>query len=258
MNFSKVLPNKWIFAGAIFTAVSFHAQNILPFAVVDSKSVYANARTDGKRVMERMAKDDVFLIVKTSAGNPEWWEIKYNFKKDDEKPFERITTFDNDGIINKERIIYIDQLPKYTPSKLRNSIIFTDSKASNLPSNKRNKITIDIAPYDATYRKQEKDADGKITLLDKDYPWGIAGKIPEKMTQLKSVRIQMNGVGAIFPRDAIKNMFQPTTDFDKMGVYELNDRILFFYMKNGDPEDPYTTIWTIKDSKVIKQVIIKG
>jgi hypothetical protein len=36
------------------------------------------------------------------------------------------------------------------------------------------------------------------------------------MTEIKSVRVQQPGRGSVFVRDAIKNMFQPTMDFDNV------------------------------------------
>ena len=170
-----------------------------------------------------MVKGDLLLIGDESKENPGWMEMKYITKSDNAKPFERYIGLDNIGIVNKERVVYLDNLPKYTATQQRNSIVLTDPRASKLPSNKRNRVTVDIANYDPTYRKMEKDSLGNI------------GSLPEKMTQLKSVRINMAEIGSIFPREAVKNMFQPTTDFEnKMGVYELDPKTLFFYMKNGE------------------------
>lgn len=241
----------------VFSA-AFNAQKTLPYAVVDKKMVYANARTVDKKVIERMVKGDLLLIGDESKENPGWMEMKYITKSDDAKPFERYIGLDNTGIVNKERVVYLDNLPKYTATQQRNSIVFTDPRASKLPSNKRNRVTVDIANYDPTYRKMEKDSLGNITMLDKDIPWGINGSLPEKMTQLKSVRVNMAEIGSIFPREAVKNMFQPTTDFEnKMGVYELDPKTLFFYMKNGEGDAAYTSIWTIKEGKVVSQIITK-
>lgn len=243
-------------AGLLFASVGVQAQKTLPYAVVDKKMVYANARTSDKKVIDRMVKGDLLLIGEESKGNPGWMEMKYIAKSDDAKPFERYIGLDQSGIVNKERVVYLDNLPKYTATKQRNSIVFTDPRPSKLASNKRNRITVDIANYDPSYRKMEKDADGKIISLDKDIPWGTGGVLPEKMTQLKSVRVNMDEVGSIFPREAVKNMFQPTTDFEnEMGVYELDPKTLFFYMKNGEGDAAYTSIWTIKEGKVVSQII---
>jgi hypothetical protein len=49
------------------------------------------------------------------------------------------------------------------------------------------------------------------------------------MTEIKSIRVQQPGRGSVFVRDAIKNMFQPTMDFDKVGVTALDQDHIFLY-----------------------------
>ena len=139
-------------AGLLFASVGVQAQKTLPYAVVDKKMVYANARTSDKKVIDRMVKGDLLLIGEESKGNPGWMEMKYIAKSDDAKPFERYIGLDQSGIVNKERVVYLDNLPKYTATKQRNSIVFTDPRPSKLASNKRNRITVDIANYDPSYR----------------------------------------------------------------------------------------------------------
>ena len=50
-------------------------------------------------------------------------------------------------------------------------------------------------------------------------------------------------------------MFQPTMDFDKAGVYAIDKDYIFLYMINGSGENRYTTFWTIKEGKVITQIV---
>jgi len=75
------------------------------------------------------------------------------------------------------------------------------------------------------------------------------------MTEIKSIRVQQPGRGSVFVREAIKNMFQPTMDFDNVGVTSLDNDNIFLYMINGSGENRYTTLWTIKKGRVISQII---
>jgi hypothetical protein len=50
-------------------------------------------------------------------------------------------------------------------------------------------------------------------------------------------------------------MFQPTMDFENIGVTSLDTDNIFLYMINGSGENRYTTLWTIKKGRVISQII---
>lgn len=52
-------------------------------------------------------------------------------------------------------------------------------------------------------------------------------------------------------------MFQPTMDFNNVGVTAIDNDHIFLYMTNGAGENRYTTIWTIKQGKVQSQIIYK-
>lgn len=105
-----------------------------------------------------MRKGDVFVYVKPAPGETEWIWIKYPEKQDEDKPFVRYETLDREGMVNKERIAYIDQLPAYTPSKSKNgrSLIFTDNSDPKVPTAQRSKVVIDVYPSNAGYRKKKK------------------------------------------------------------------------------------------------------
>ena len=235
---------------------TFQAQTKTRFGVVNDKDIYAHARTgDNKKVVEKLRRGDVFIIDKVVDGDPNWYWIKYPTKPEDPKPFERYTELQNEGMINKDRVIFIDQLYHYVPERKKNSIIFTDNRDSKIHPSKRKKIYVDIAPYDPKSRKKEYDKDGKLILLDKAVPYGIGNEIPEKMTQIKSVRIQYPEGGSIFVREAIKNMFQPTESFENMGVVELNEKNQLLYMLNGEGAESYISVWLIKEGKVVSQLV---
>ena len=237
-------------------------QNKIPFGVVKAEEGYAMVRVpkdNYRKIVDkiRMKKGDVFVYVKPAPGETDWIWIKYPEKTDDEKPFVRYDSLNKEGMVNKDRIAYVDQLPAFTPTKSKNgrSIIFTDNSNQKIPTAQRTKVVIDVYPSNAGFRKQEKDADGNIIKIDKVKPWGISKELPEGMTEIKSIRVQQPGRGSVFVREAIKNLFQPTMDFDKMGVTSLDDNNIFLYMINGSGENRYVTFWTIKDGKAISQII---
>ncbi|MFS4471349.1 hypothetical protein [Chryseobacterium sp. T20] len=252
----------YLSAFSILSIAFVKGQTKVPFGVVKAEEGYANVRVhkdDYRKIVDkiRMRKGDVFVYVKPAPGETEWIWIKYPEKQDDDKPFVRYETLDKEGMVNKGRIAYVDQLPAYTPSKSKNgrSLIFTDNSDPKIPTAQRSKVVIDIYPSNAGYRKKEKDAEGKILTIDKVKPWGIGNDLPEGMTEIKSIRVQQPGRGSVFVREAIKNMFQPTMDFENIGVTSLDNDNIFLYMINGSGENRYTTLWTIKKGRVISQII---
>lgn len=250
---------------SIFSLSLINAQNKIPFGVVKAQEGYAMVRVhkeDYRKIVDkiRMKKGDVFVYVKPAPGETEWIWIKYPEKNEDEKPFVRYDSLSKEGMVNKDRVAFIDQLPKFTPSKSKNgrSYTFTDNSNEKLPTAQRTKVVIDIYPSNASFKKQEKDADGNIIKIDKAFPWGIGKTLPEGLTEVKSIRVQQPGRGTVFVRDAIKNLFDPTTDFENIGVTAMDADHIYIYMINGKGENRYTTFWTVKEGKVISQIIYKN
>ncbi|WP_042722028.1 hypothetical protein [Flavobacterium sp. B17] len=240
-------------------------QNKVPFGVVKAEEGYAMVRVhkdDYRKIIDkiRMKTGDVFIYVKPAPGETEWIWIKYPEKDDTDKPFVRYDSITKEGMVNKNRVVFVDKLPPFTPSKSKNgkSLIFTDDTNPKIPGNQRTKVIIDVYPSYAKIKKQEKDANGNIIKVDKVKAWGVGKEIPEGMTEIKSVRVQQPGRGSVFVRDAIKNMFQPTMDFNNVGVTAIDNDHIFLYMINGSGENRYTTIWTIKQGKVQSQIIYKN
>lgn len=247
---------------SLFSLASVKGQNKVPFGVVKAEEGYAMVRVhkdDYRKIIDkiRMKTGDVFVYVKPAPGETEWIWIKYPEKQDSEKPFVRYDSLNKEGMVNKGRVAFIDQLPKFTPSKSKNgkSLIFTDNTNPKILTNQRTKVIIDVYPSYANLKRQEKDASGKILTVDKVKPWGVSNEIPEGMTEIKSIRVQQPGRGSVFVRDAIKNMFQPTMDFENIGVTALDDDHIFLYMINGSGENRYTTLWSINKGRVISQII---
>lgn len=250
---------------SIISLVFVKGQKKVPFAVVKADDRYANVRVhkdDYRKIIDkvRMKKGDAFVYVKPAPGETDWIWIKYPEKAEVEKPFVRYDSLNNEGMVNKERIVFVDQLPHYTPSKSKNgrSLIFTDNSNPKIPTAQRSKVVIDIYPSNAGFRKQEKDAEGNIKTIDKVKPWGIDKELPEGMTEIKSIRVQQPGRGSVFVREAIKNMFQPTMDFENVGVTAIDNDHIFLYMINGSGANRYTTLWTIKEGRAISQIIFKN
>jgi len=250
---------------SLFSLGFAKGQNKVPFGVVKAEEGYAMVRVpmdNYRKIIDkiRMKTGDVFIYVKPAPGETEWIWIKYPEKEDTEKPFVRYDSITKEGMVNKNRVVFVDQLPPFTPSKSKNgkSLIFTDDTNPKIPGNQRTKVIIDIYPSYAKIKKQEKDADGNIVKLDKVKPWGIGKELPEDLTEIKSVRVQQPGRGSVFVRDAIKNMFQPSMDFNNVGVTAIDNDHIFLYMTNGSGENRYTTIWTIKQGRVESQIIYKN
>lgn len=259
--------NKTVYA-SVFSILSFafaKGQNKVPFGVVKAEEGYAMVRVhkdDYRKIIDkiRMKTGDVFIYEKPAPGETEWIWIRYPEKDDTDKPFVRYDSIAKEGMVNKNRVVFIDKLPPFTPSKSKNgkSLIFTDNSDPKIPGNQRTKVIIDVYPSYAKIKKQEKDAEGNITKVDKVKAWGVGKELPEGLTEIKSVRVQQPGRGSVFVRDAIKNMFQPTMDFENVGVTAIDNDHIFLYMINGSGENRYTTIWTIKQGKVESQIIYKN
>ncbi|MDQ0593240.1 hypothetical protein QFZ37_001609 [Chryseobacterium ginsenosidimutans] len=250
---------------SLFSLAFAKGQDKVPFGVVKAEEGYAMVRVhkdDYRKIIDkiRMKTGDVFVYVKPAPGETEWIWIKYPEKEDTEKPFVRYDSITKEGMVNKNRVVFVDKLPQFTPSKSKNgkSLIFTDDSNPKIPGNQRTKVIIDVYPSNAGFRKQEKDVDGNIIKIDKTKTWGIGKELPQGMTEIKSVRVQQPGRGSVFVRDAIKNMFQPTMDFNNVGVTAIDNDHIFLYMINGSAENRYTTIWTIKQGKVESQIIYKN
>lgn len=248
------------FAIAILGFAISNAQQKLPFAIVSHKEGYANVRVhkdDYRKIVDKIKKGEVFLYEKVAEGETDWVWIKYPKKSKVEVPFERLDSLKNEGMINKERFMFIDQLPSLTPSITKNgrTIILTNNHDTKRTEYKRTKIYIDIYASNAKLRRNEKNSEGKITSIDKAKPWGISNEFPEDLTEVKSIRIQQEGRGFTFPREALKNLFQPTKDFEKLGAFIEDEDSIFLYMINGAGENRYTTIWTIKEGKAVSQII---
>lgn len=242
-----------------------NAQKKVPFAVVKADDRYANVRVhkdDYRKIIDkvRMKKGDVFVYVKPAPGETEWLWIMYPDKAEVEKPFVRYDSLNKEGMVNKDRIAFIDQLPAFTPSKSKNgkSLIFTDNNNPKIPTAQRTKVVIDIYPSNAGFRKQVKDAEGNFITIDKIKPWGIKNEMPEGMTEIKSIRVQQPGRGSVFVREAIKNMFQPTMNFENIGVTSIDEDHIYLYMINGSGENRYTSLWAIKEGKVISQILLNN
>ncbi|MCW3159708.1 hypothetical protein [Chryseobacterium oryctis] len=247
---------------SVFSLAFAKGQSKVPFGVVKAEEGYAMVRVhkdDYRKIVDkiRMKTGDVFVYVKPAPGETEWIWIKYPEKPEIEKPFIRYDSLNKEGMVNKGRVAFIDQLPQFTPSKSKNgkSLIFTDNTNPKTPTNQRTKVIIDVYPSYAHLKKQEKDENGNITKIDKVKSWGVGKELPEGLTEIKSIRIQQPGRGSVFVRDAIKNMFQPTMDFENIGVTSLDADHIFLYMTNGSGENRYTTLWSINKGKVISQII---
>lgn len=250
---------------SLFSMAFVNAQNKIPFGVVKAEEGYAMVRVhkdDYRKIVDkiRMKTGDVFVYVKPAPGETEWIWIKYPEKDDTDKPFVRYDSITKEGMVNKNRVVFVDQLPKFTPSKSKNgkSLIFTDDTNPKIPGNQRSKVIIDIYPSYAHIKKQEKDSEGNIIKIDKQKTWGIGKELPEGMTEIKSIRVQQPGRGSVFVRDAIKNLFQPTMDFENVGVTALDQDHIFLYMINGSGENRYVTFWSIKQGAAISQIIYKN
>lgn len=250
---------------SLFSMALAKGQNKVPFGVVKAEEGYAMVRVhkeDYRKIIDkiRMKTGDVFIYEKPAPGETEWIWIKYPERDDTDKPFVRYDSITKEGMVNKNRVVFVDKLPQFTPSKSKNgkSLIFTDDSDPKIPGNQRTKVIIDVYPSYAHIKKQTKDADGNILTIDKVKPWGVGKEIPEGMTEIKSVRVQQPGRGSVFVRDAIKNMFQPTMDFNNIGVAAIDNDHIFLYMINGSGENRYTTIWTIKQGKAESQIIYKN
>jgi len=250
---------------SIFSFAFAKGQNKVPFGVVKAEEGYAMVRVhkdDYRKIIDkiRMKTGDVFIYEKPAPGETEWIWIRYPEKDDTDKPFVRYDSIAKEGMVNKNRVVFIDKLPQFTPSKSKNgkSLIFTDNSDPKIPGNQRTKVIIDVYPSYAKIKKQEKDADGNIIKVDKVKAWGVGKELPEGLTEIKSVRVQQPGRGSVFVRDAIKNMFQPTMDFENVGVTAIDNDHIFLYMINGSGDNRYTTIWTIKQGKVESQIIYKN
>jgi len=158
----------------IFSFSLINAQNKVPFGVVKAEEGYAMVRVhkeDYRKIVDkiRMKRGDVFVYVKPAPGETEWIWIKYPEKEELPKPFVRYDSLNKEGMVNKGRIAFIDQLPKFTPvlSKNGRSITFTDNNNQKIPTAQRTKVVIDIYPSSAKFKKQEKDAEGNIVKIDK-------------------------------------------------------------------------------------------
>lgn len=246
----------------IISIAFVNAQSKIPFGVVKAEEGYAMVRVhkdDYRKIVDkiRMRKGDVFVYVKPAPGETEWIWIKYPEKEEMPKPFVRYDSLTKEGMVNKERIAFIDQLAPFTPSVSKNgrSLIFTDNSNQKILTSQRTKVIIDIYPSYAKFKKQEKDADGNIIKIDKQKAWGVGKELPEDLTEIKSIRVQQPGRGSVFVREAVKNMFFPTKDFDKVGVTAIDEDHIYLYMINGSGEHRYTTFWTIKEGKAISQIV---
>lgn len=250
---------------SLFSVAFAKGQNKVPFGVVKAEEGYAMVRVhkdDYRKIVDkiRMKTGDVFIYEKPAPGETEWIWIRYPEREDTEKPFVRYDSITKEGMVNKNRVVFVDRLPQFTPSKSKNgkSLIFTDDSNPKIPGNQRTKVIIDVYPSYAKIKKQEKDAEGNILKVDKVKAWGVGKELPEDLTEIKSVRVQQPGRGSVFVRDAIKNMFQPTMDFNNVGVTAIDNDHIFLYMINGSGQNRYTTIWTIKQGKVESQIIFKN
>lgn len=250
---------------SLFSMAFAKGQNKVPFGVVKAEEGYAMVRVhkdDYRKIVDkiRMKTGDVFIYEKPAPGETEWIWIKYPEREDTEKPFVRYDSITKEGMVNKNRVVFVDKLPQFTPSKSKNgkSLIFTDDSNPKIPGNQRTKVIIDVYPSYAKIKKQEKDAEGNILKVDKVKAWGVGKELPEDLMEIKSVRVQQPGRGSVFVRDAIKNMFQPTMDFNNVGVTAIDNDHIFLYMINGSGQNRYTTIWTIKQGKVESQIIFKN
>lgn len=250
---------------SLFSMAFAKGQNKVPFGVVKAEEGYAMVRVhkdDYRKIVDkiRMKTGDVFIYEKPAPGETEWIWIKYPEREDTEKPFVRYDSITKEGMVNKNRVVFVDKLPQFTPFKSKNgkSLIFTDDSNPKIPGNQRTKVIIDVYPSYAKIKKQEKDAEGNILKVDKVKAWGVGKELPEDLTEIKSVRVQQPGRGSVFVRDAIKNMFQPTMDFNNVGVTAIDNDHIFLYMINGSGQNRYTTIWTIKQGKVESQIIFKN
>ncbi len=262
ISVSKAL---YISVFSIFSVAFAKGQNKVPFGVVKAEEGYAMVRVhkdDYRKIIDkiRMKTGDVFIYEKPAPGETEWIWIKYPEREDTEKPFVRYDSITKEGMVNKNRVVFVDKLPQFTPSKSKNgkSLIFTDDSNPKIPGNQRTKVIIDVYPSYAKIKKQEKDAEGNILKVDKVKAWGVGKELPEDLTEIKSVRVQQPGRGSVFVRDAIKNMFQPTMDFNNVSVTAIDNDHIFLYMINGSGQNRYTTIWTIKQGKVESQIIFKN
>ena len=78
------------------------------------------------------------------------------------------------------------------------------------------------------------------------------------LTEIKSITLVQNDKKYPFPKEAIQNIFQPTTEAPYFGVAVGTDNHLFLYMSNSDGAGSYEVVWTIKNGEVFNQFLYRN
>jgi hypothetical protein len=228
-----------------------NAQNILPFAIIKDVDGFTNIRSENlKTVIDVIKNNQVFADAPGMEEKNGSVNIDYPDWKQGKKSFELYINKTKSGYINKTRVQYLSDLPQFQEKVIANkTIIFTKGDI---------KIVLEIGIFDPKKHKLELAENSAVIKIDGSENWGTDGILYKNLREIKSITATYKGKSIPFPKEAIKNLFMPTTNPDHVGVAESTDNTLFLFMSNSDGAGSYDVVWTIKNGIAINQFIHRG
>ncbi|WP_427875581.1 SH3 domain-containing protein [Flavobacterium sp. MMS24-S5] len=236
----------------LFLLLSFtwsQAQYIAAFAIIKDKDGFVNVRENNNvksKIVGKIFENQVFedLDVLENEKN-EWVSITYGISK--QKASSANKTEDQAyGYIHKSRIEYLSNLPK-----LKMKII-----SENNAEFKNDDLVITIKTGKFIPKQHQiKRQDGFVSKIDDQYPWGIDGIIPEKLIEIKSIKIFNKNETYTIPTNNLIGMYSP--NFENTQIFIGSDKTIFIAMSNGDAAGAYNVVWTIKNNHVKDQFVFR-
>ena len=227
------------------------AQFITPFAIINDKDGFVNVRESDNvksKIEGKLYNNQVFEVadhLSDASESSDWAYIIYPDVKHKINSSNKIEEALY-GYIHKSRIQYLNKLPK-----LKKKILSADHAEF-----KSEDISISIKTGKFIPKEHQiKKKDGFVYKIDNQDPWGIDGLIPENLSELKSIEINIKEKVFTFPKENLIGIF--SVNFKNTEIYIGTDKILYLTMSNSDGAGSYNIVWTINNNTITSQFIFR-
>ena len=199
------------------------------FGIVNDLDGFVNVRNSAEKGNNISDKLENGFIVYCFEPEGNWVNIDY--KKNGK---------DLNGYIYKDRVKYI--------SSFENVALKSNLDGKVKMKNGNIKIEITETKFEKEKHKLMFYKNNKTQLdkIDNLQIFGTDGNIPKR--EYKSIQIEINNIKIELPKEALKNLYEPSLYNSKANYDEKND-ILYVFSSNSDGAGSYEIIWIIEKKK---------
>jgi len=223
---------KYLVLIILLTNICF-ISNAQQFAIINDKDGFVNVRKDksaNSPIVGKILNHSIFDAGYPSQNQSNWVRIYKQYNEDVNAGFV--------GYIYHDKILPLSNFKFISVVK-----IFKDSCFA---INDSLKIVVKSLPFDSKVHKLSYDS-GLLDKIDGKMFWAPS-RLPKRGIEL---RVFKSGQLIAIPKDAYNNAYDP--QFKSLKVYLGNDNTIYIQMYNGETDNPYCIIWTIRNGKYLSK-----